>query len=163
VTGYPTDQAGDYPTTTPAAIPLRDAAAHLGISENAVRKRITRGTLQAHKVDGAWRVVVDGYPAATPEPAADQAAATPSNQPPAMDQTALVEQLQREVERLWEEIEARRESERDLRRLLDQEQQLALQRLTLQAGQARTGSTERDDQHEDEDRSGRVWWKFWER
>ncbi len=67
-----------------------------------------------------------------------------------MGQAALVEQLQRENEFLRSELEARRESERDLRRLLDQEQQLALQRLTLGAGQDAPGSTQSVNSTEDE-------------
>jgi len=149
-----------YPTTTPAAIPLRDAAAHLGISENAVRKRITRGTLQAHKVDGAWSVVVDDYPTATPESAIDQAAttppATPPDQPPALDQTALVEQLQMENGRLWAELESRREADREQRIIISQ---LAGRVEALQAGQGAPGSTEPSDQHDDDRRP--AWWQFW--
>ena len=38
---------------------IADAARHLGISENAVRQRIKRGTVEATKVDGVWRVTVD--------------------------------------------------------------------------------------------------------
>lgn len=37
---------------------IADAARHLGISENAVRQRIKRGTVEAAKVDGVWRVTV---------------------------------------------------------------------------------------------------------
>lgn len=35
------------------------AASRLGISTDAVRKRIRRGTLRAYKLDGDWRVVLD--------------------------------------------------------------------------------------------------------
>jgi excisionase family DNA binding protein len=35
------------------------AAARLGISVDAVRKRIRRRTLRAYKVDGEWRIILD--------------------------------------------------------------------------------------------------------
>ncbi len=34
------------------------AAARLGVSPDAVRKRIRRGTIRGYKVDGGWRVVL---------------------------------------------------------------------------------------------------------
>jgi hypothetical protein len=40
-------------------VSIADAARHLGISENAVRQRIKRGTLHAVKVDGVWRVTLE--------------------------------------------------------------------------------------------------------
>ncbi len=39
---------------------LKDAAAHLGVSDDTVRRWIERGLLEAH-VDSAGRKVVDGY------------------------------------------------------------------------------------------------------
>jgi hypothetical protein len=36
-----------------------DAARALGVSQNAVRQRIRRGTLVATKVDGVWRIALD--------------------------------------------------------------------------------------------------------
>ena len=41
------------------ALPLSEAAARLGISEELVRKRIYRGKLQGHKIDGRWHVVLN--------------------------------------------------------------------------------------------------------
>ena len=39
---------------------IKDAAAHLGVSDDTVRRWIDRGLLEAH-VDDAGRKVVDGY------------------------------------------------------------------------------------------------------
>lgn len=39
-----------------AELTIRQAADKLGISENAIRQRIKRGTLSAEKIDGVWRV-----------------------------------------------------------------------------------------------------------
>jgi chromosome segregation ATPase len=46
---------------------ISDAARLLDISENAVRQRIKRGTIEATKIDGVWRVTL-------PETATDQEA-----------------------------------------------------------------------------------------
>lgn len=44
----------------PAGLSVAEAADRLGISRVALRKRLRRGTLQAYKVDGEWRVVLPG-------------------------------------------------------------------------------------------------------
>jgi hypothetical protein len=42
-----------------ATVPLAEAAARLGISEELVRKRIYRGKLAGEKIDGRWHVVLN--------------------------------------------------------------------------------------------------------
>jgi hypothetical protein len=46
-----------------AGVPIADAAAALGVSVDAVRKRIRRRSLRAYKRDGHWLVVLPGRPA----------------------------------------------------------------------------------------------------
>ena len=58
-----------------AALPLTDAAAALGISENALRLRIRRHQVNAHKRDGRWYVVVNQSP-----PESDQPVTIPADQ-----------------------------------------------------------------------------------
>ena len=41
-------------------VTVAEAATILGITKDAVRKRIARGTLQADKQDDTWTVVLDG-------------------------------------------------------------------------------------------------------
>ncbi len=65
MTDSPPDQATDQAATHTIA----DAARLLGISEHAVRKRIHRGTLPAHKDDDRWLVAI-------PVQAADQSPAS---------------------------------------------------------------------------------------
>jgi hypothetical protein len=50
----------DVPRTTVDldGVDIAGAAAALGISPQAVRKRVRRGSLQAYKVDGEWRVIL---------------------------------------------------------------------------------------------------------
>lgn len=139
-------------------LPLADAATQLGISVEAARMRVKRGTLQGEKRNGKVYICLNTDPTETEHDRTTDPTETeqlqPPDQPPDFDQTALVEQLQMENGRLWEANER-------LTRLLDQEQQLALQRLTLQSTQDTPGSTEPIDQHEVEVRTGRAWWMFW--
>ncbi len=51
-----TDHQADQEPTITTGLSIAEAADRLGISENAVRQRIKRGTLDAVKVDGIWRV-----------------------------------------------------------------------------------------------------------
>jgi hypothetical protein len=85
-----------------------EVARLLGISERAVRKRITAGTLDAHKEGNAWVVLLPATTGAVPmAPAAS--GAVPSAAPvggtgtAAVDLTPLVEHLERkdaEIRRL---------------------------------------------------------------
>lgn len=43
-------------------VDVKTAAAQLGLSEEAIRKRIKRGTLDAYKVDGKWFIRLDKLP-----------------------------------------------------------------------------------------------------
>ncbi len=101
-TDQPTNQgdrpAGDHrPTTTDhAPVPIEEAAAQLGITVNAVRQRIKRGTVEGYKTPAGWVVVVQ-------RPTTDQGSTdrptrptnqptTPTNQrPTTTDQTANVD------------------------------------------------------------------------
>src|SRR5829696_550595 len=51
---------GQHPdASTPAELELRAAAVALGISPEALRKRVSRGTIPARKVGGVWMVSLD--------------------------------------------------------------------------------------------------------
>jgi hypothetical protein len=144
-------------------LPLPDAATELGISVEAARMRVKRGTLQGEKRSGKVYIYLNTDPTPTERDRTTDPTATeqqqPSDQPPPPDQTALVEQLQSEVTFLRAELESRREADREQRIIISQ---LAGRVEALQAGQLRTGSTEPNDQHEVEETTGRPWWKFWE-
>ena len=78
-----TDHQPDQDAFVHAGLTIAAAADRLGVSENAVRQRIKRGTLDAAKVDGVWRVALpdreddqqDGYQGRpSGDPRADQEA-----------------------------------------------------------------------------------------
>jgi len=79
----------------------RQAAAALGITENAVRLRIKRNTLVGRKVGKNWRVYLDEEPLVT-------TAETTYEQPLITRDDQLVGSLQSEVEFLRSELESRR-------------------------------------------------------
>ena len=102
----PTDQA----TGRAATHTIADAARLLGVSENAVRKRIRRGTLPAYKEGDRWLVAIPttpattgqagDYPPATTDLAADQVAPATGQ---AADLAAAITPLAALIERLTAE------------------------------------------------------------
>jgi hypothetical protein len=80
-----------------AGVDVAQAAVLLGITAQAVRKRVRRGTLSAYKVDGTWRIVLPAAQATQVEPAQDagSAAARAEDVPPGY--AALVQRLESEV------------------------------------------------------------------
>ncbi len=90
------DQPPADHSTTPALLTLEEAAASLGITVNAVRQRIKRGTLIGIKTDAGWLVDVDHRPAmdrpsvgATNQPT--DHATTPTDQQPTIDLAPLAD------------------------------------------------------------------------
>jgi hypothetical protein len=113
------------PGGVPAGLGIIEAAHTLGITPTALRKRIRRGSLEAHKVGGVWRVLL---PTGTPagEPATDPAD-TPATYPTAQDAgTPLLDALRDEVADLRRRLDhAEEERERQLTeasRALEREQ-----------------------------------------
>ncbi len=102
--------------------PLDEAAARLGISPDAARKRLERGTLAGEKRDGRWYVQVN-----TPDAMSGQ----PAGQPDAMSDTAreLVDQLKSENTFLREQLDHSRRELSSERERSDVLHQLALHRI----------------------------------
>ena len=115
----PTDQANDQMVdadqpatdqpTTPAPVSLEDAALTLGITVNAVRQRIKRGTLIGIKTDAGWLVDVV---ATNQESGTDRPTRRPTNHTssatdhrPTIDLTPMIDHiavLEDQVQRLTE-------------------------------------------------------------
>ncbi len=103
------DQPATDQPTTPALVTLEDAAAALGITVNAVRQRIKRGTLIGVKTDTGWSVDMvatnqeSGTDRPTRRPTNHTSSAT--NHRPTIDLTPLVSHiatLEGQVQRLTE-------------------------------------------------------------
>jgi excisionase family DNA binding protein len=127
---------------------VSEAAAVLGISSEAVRTRIQRGTLDSVREGGRVFVVMGQ-------------GRTRSNTDMTDDQTALVEALQSEVEYLRKELEVRTEENRRKDHLLA----AALERIpAIEASESPEtpadgpSGTEAPPQQETE-KQGRPWWR----
>lgn len=105
-----------------------EAAKVLGISDNAVRMRVQRGKLIAHKVDNTLYVEVDNEE-------------TKTNDDHTANQTLLVETLQDQIDYLKQELAQAHESNRELRRLLA----ALTQRLPMIEGSTEPASHERTE------------------
>lgn len=138
-------------------IPVSQAAAQLGISLAAMRKRLQRGQLRAYKVEGEWRVVLPVQPGPIPE---SYGPGTPSPMDSGQDTAVLqgqVEALTRANARLAVALERSQQGEAELRRLLA----VALQPVApLPAPRAETAG-EQPVTVEPAERPARRWWAFW--
>jgi hypothetical protein len=159
--------SGQHPDTV--LTPLDIAATRLGISQEAVRKRIERGKLPGEKHAGRWHAWL-------PRPDEDTAqAAEPSGQHPDSGRTdpdsvrtgepALIEHLQAQVTFLQEQLRERTTAEAELRRLVAQAQNLAIPATTLDAPESRPGApgaTNFAQEHDDAGQSPqRSRWRRW--
>jgi hypothetical protein len=90
---------------------ISEAARRLGITPDAVRKRISRGTLEAHKRDGRWFVVLDVQ---------DKESKTREETRPGHNHSE--DDKDRIIAILQEELEARRREVQELHVLLQQAQ-----------------------------------------
>ncbi len=94
-------------------VTVADAARLLGLSAEAVRMRIKRGTLDSEKVEGTVYVILDDDQT---RPHADPT--TNQTSDPMSDQTALVEVLRDQVDYLREQLAQEREANRENRRII---------------------------------------------
>ena len=75
----------------PKPMTIAQYAAHTGLADSTIRRRIKRGALPAHQVDGRWLINVD------PQPPEQSPSHTPSHDP-------LIAQLQSENQHLREQV-----------------------------------------------------------
>jgi DNA-binding Lrp family transcriptional regulator len=87
-------------------VPLAEAAARLGISEELVRKRIYRGKLTGEKVDGRWHVVLNRQDAFQ-DSSQDQSGYVQDSQDTFVSE--LITHQQEEITFLRQELSARAE------------------------------------------------------
>jgi excisionase family DNA binding protein len=88
---------------------VSEAARRLGLTTEAVRQRIRRGSLQAEKVNGRLYVVVTPSDSDQTKTHTQQGSDATTNDTSETSNTALIEQLKRENDRLWDELHKRDE------------------------------------------------------
>ena len=155
----PTDQTTDERPTTDRRTIREYAHAH-GMTDNAVRMRIRRGTLTAVKLGGVVYVVGPDEPPTDHE--TDQATHATDALTDVSDRDDLVEQLRSEVAFLRAELEARREAERELRVLLAT-RALAAPQTPRSDDNVVSDTTPTQAENVAETGVQRSWWRFWER
>ena len=94
-----TDRTRRDPTTNQQRLTVHDAARRLGVSEDAVRMRIKRGTLSSDKEGGRLYVLLDT------EPTNDRT-------------DELIEELRSRVQSLEDQLGQEREANRENRRII---------------------------------------------
>jgi hypothetical protein len=93
---------------------LRQAAARLGVSESAIRKRVERGTLRSDKgPDGKRYVYLD-----LAELGADDVADSGADTSAPRERNALISELRAHNATLREQLESEREANRENRRII---------------------------------------------
>ncbi len=120
-TATATTQPGAQPGNAPGetlVLTVDDAAQLIGVTPQAVRKRIAKGTLAAYREGRAWRVVLNRGPTATDETATAQPWAQPPANPGAQPAQPQAAQLAALVEPFTAPLVARiealsREAERE--------------------------------------------------
>ncbi len=149
------------------AVTIAEAARVLGLSTDAVRKRLHRGTIPGEKIGDTWRVFLESDAATGPRPDV-------SSPQPDHDRTAaaapdpLVETLREEVAYLREQLAERSRELAAERERFDVLHREALARIpALGAGQDAPVAA-REPQHEAQPvepaaDTSPSWWKFWER
>ncbi|CAN5819857.1 hypothetical protein BH23CHL2_BH23CHL2_24160 [soil metagenome] len=180
-TDHQADHHSDQETDQPVGYTIRQASDLLGISENAVRQRIKRGTIEAEKIGGRWRINLDDHQSitrpttstdhqstTTPTTSTDrQSTTTPTNTSTTSDQTELVEVLREEIEFLRDQLDQRTQAERELRLIIARlaERIPELPSSTTQSTATPTSDTQDespdDDRRDDPGSSSRPWWRFW--
>jgi hypothetical protein len=109
------DGRQDARTTPPGRkLAVSEAAAELGISAEAVRSRLKRGTLQSVKEDSTVYVLLETDQ--TP-PEHDRASDQTSDRAPS-DSTALISEMRGRIEDLQTQLEAERQAHSEARTLL---------------------------------------------
>jgi hypothetical protein len=163
----PRTDAPDPDTSTPAELELRAAAVVLGISPEALRKRVSRGTIAARKIAGVWMVSLDpdsagrtdtrthpnGTPGhATVRPRSSTPGIDPADYARAQERISGLEaqlvQAQADRDRWYEQARTAQETYlRDMaamRELVAREQHIALRATTGPDGWTDAGRTDTD-------------------
>jgi hypothetical protein len=78
-------------SATTTAVPLREAAARMGMTTDTLRKRLQRGLTPGRKVDGQWFVVPGPVPDEAPDEGVDLSGLVQDESRPGPDQSGHVQ------------------------------------------------------------------------
>jgi len=130
---------------TDERLTVAQAADRLGISEDAVRSRVKRGTLQAERESGTVYVLLDADRPATGEPTSDA------------DQDSKDEL----IAVLREQLAAEREANRENRRLLLAALERPVRELEAETEEDPPEQSEGPQERSSRPERGYPWWRFW--
>ena len=99
------------PSTDPLRLTVPEAAEVLGVTVDAVRGRIRRGTLDSERESGTVYVWVERAESYRPRP-------SETGRGPSPDQSELVGELRGRVEDLREQLQAERQAHAEARRII---------------------------------------------
>ena len=138
---------------TDERLALRQAAARLGVSESAIRKRVERGTLRSDKGSDGRRYV---YLATGGDTVADEGADTG-------ERDALISELRAHNDTLREQLQAERQAHAEARRIIAGlvERIPAAIEAPAEAREASEGASARSDTEGPHAETSRPWWRFW--
>ena len=154
-------------------VPLAEAAKRLGLSPDALRKRLARGSMQGFKRGDQWYMLLPTDPTGHVQ---DNGRSRPEDDRSGPDTNLLVEALRDEVAFLRKELEARTE-ELHRKDVLLAEQGRTLAELARRLPELSSGAPEATEPrenppHEPQDLGfvyrvpepvQRPWWKLWRR
>jgi excisionase family DNA binding protein len=100
-----------HPNTAQTRVTVAEAAQLLGLSAEAVRSRLQRGTLKSTKVGNTVYVLLDD-PAQTRPNTDEDTARTGAQAHPNVDQTEFIASMQDQIDTLKRELEDRKEEAR---------------------------------------------------
>ncbi len=134
---------------TDERLTVAQAADRLGITEDAVRSRVKRGTLQAERESGTVHVLLDADRPATGEPTSEP---TSDADQDSKDELIAV---------LREQLAAEREANRENRRLLLAALERPVRGLEAQTEEGPPEESEGPETGARRPERGYPWWRFW--
>ena len=145
-------------------LPVPQAAARLGITPDAVRARLHRGTLAGEKEGGAWRVFFPPVPPVASTGTQQDATGTEQDTDRHGGDVAIA-RLEAENAYLRQvldaEIEARRRADHLVAGLMERLPELPASTDREHAPQSANTGPQRDDTSAEAPEPPRVWWRHW--
>ena len=157
------------PDQEDTGLTIAGAARRLGVSENAVRQRIKRGSVTANKVDGVWRIPLVDHGDQEPDHQATMRSDQESDQEATTRPAVVSPEARSQLEAIRDEwltplVTRIEDLSRDLGRVGQERDQLRAEVERLRADHA-DAATRHDAPGREEPGDGgherRPWWRRW--